>query len=111
MRFVVGEDTTCPEVSANTQHRVYCNGPLKPDTYYEVRMRAFTDMGYADSVPFKIKTSEIYEKLSLILIPDGCEKTRLKIKRFGVFSRLSRKIFIGMMQLISVDVVARRCQL
>ncbi|XP_008205234.1 phosphatidylinositol phosphatase PTPRQ isoform X1 [Nasonia vitripennis] len=57
VKFVVGEDTTCPDVSSNTKTRAYCNGPLKSDTWYEVRMRAFTDQGYADSVSFTIKTN------------------------------------------------------
>jgi hypothetical protein len=37
---------------------MYCNGPLKPDTWYDVRMRAFTNGGYSDSKLFRIKTSE-----------------------------------------------------
>lgn len=58
VKFVIGEDATCPEVSSNTKTRAYCNGPLKADTWYEVRMRAFTEHGYSDSVAFSIKTSQ-----------------------------------------------------
>jgi hypothetical protein len=65
VKFVIGEDTTCPQVSSNTKTRAYCNGPLKPDTWYEVRMRAFTDKGYADSVSFTIKTSKFFKFLQI----------------------------------------------
>lgn len=58
VRYVIGEDTNCKDVSSNTEKRVHCNGPLKPDTWYHVRMRAFTNGGYADSAIFTIKTSE-----------------------------------------------------
>ncbi|XP_058788976.1 receptor-type tyrosine-protein phosphatase eta-like isoform X2 [Phymastichus coffea] len=64
-KFVIGEDATCPEVSSNSPTRSYCNGPLKPGSWYEVRMRAFTDQGYADSVAFKIKTNA---ELNLVLV-------------------------------------------
>lgn len=58
VKFTLGEDTTCPIVSSNNKKRVYCNGPLKPDTWYEVRMRAFTEGGYADSISLSVKTSK-----------------------------------------------------
>ncbi|XP_011175573.2 tyrosine-protein phosphatase 10D isoform X2 [Solenopsis invicta] len=57
VRYVIGEDTNCKDVSSNTEKRVHCNGPLKPDTWYHVRMRAFTNGGYADSAIFTIKTN------------------------------------------------------
>ncbi|KAK0159358.1 hypothetical protein PV328_010243 [Microctonus aethiopoides] len=58
LKFVIGEDTeTCPELSSNQHERSYCNGPLKPDTWYDVRMRAFTNGGYRDSIVFTIKTN------------------------------------------------------
>ncbi|XP_015605731.1 receptor-type tyrosine-protein phosphatase eta [Cephus cinctus] len=56
VKYVIGEDITCKELSANTESRLYCNGPLKPDMLYHVRMRAFTSGGYADSVTFTVKT-------------------------------------------------------
>ncbi|XP_043267007.1 receptor-type tyrosine-protein phosphatase H [Venturia canescens] len=57
VKFVLGEDTeTCPEISSNQEERSYCNGPLDPDTWYDVRMRAFTSGGYRDSVIFTVKT-------------------------------------------------------
>lgn len=58
VKYTIGEDMDCKEISANMEPRVYCNGPLKPDTWYHVRMRAFTDGGYTDSEIFMIKTSE-----------------------------------------------------
>lgn len=58
VKYTIGEDTTCKEISSNTNKRLYCNGPLKPDTWYHVRMRAFTYGGYTDSEIFVIKTSE-----------------------------------------------------
>lgn len=58
VKYTIGEDINCKEISSNTDQRVYCNGPLQPDTWYHVRMRAFTDGGYADSELFTIKTSE-----------------------------------------------------
>ncbi|XP_014208904.1 tyrosine-protein phosphatase 10D isoform X2 [Copidosoma floridanum] len=57
IKFEIGDDLMCPQVSANTKDRVYCNGPLNPDSWYEVRMRAFTARGYADSASFAIKTN------------------------------------------------------
>lgn len=57
VKYTIGEDTNCKEFSSNTNKRVYCNGPLKPNTWYHVRMRAFTHGGYADSTTFVIKTS------------------------------------------------------
>ncbi|XP_054004981.1 tyrosine-protein phosphatase 10D isoform X1 [Hylaeus anthracinus] len=57
VKYTLGEDTSCKEISSNTNKRVYCNGPLKPDTWYYVRMRAFTRGGYADSSIFLIKTN------------------------------------------------------
>ncbi|GAB1864958.1 protein-tyrosine-phosphatase [Camponotus japonicus] len=57
VKYTIGEDTDCKEVSSNTEKQMYCNGPLKPDTWYHVRMRAFTYGGYTDSVVFQIKTN------------------------------------------------------
>lgn len=68
VKYTIGEDTDCKEISANTNSQLYCNGPLKPDTWYHVRMRAFTYGGYTDSDVFKIKTSEyifVYLQYSL----------------------------------------------
>lgn len=67
---MIGEDTACKQVSSNqnksddeTYVPMYCNGPLKPGTWYDVRMRAFTDGGYTDSGIFQIKTSEYFLNL------------------------------------------------
>ncbi|OXU30036.1 hypothetical protein TSAR_017032 [Trichomalopsis sarcophagae] len=70
VKIVIGDDITCKDVSMTTKGRLYCNGPLKPDTWYEVRMRAFTYGGYADSTPFKVKTGTLLDKdvLKLFLI-------------------------------------------
>ncbi|XP_029664707.1 tyrosine-protein phosphatase 10D isoform X3 [Formica exsecta] len=57
VKYTIGEDTDCKEVSSNTDEQLYCNGPLKPDTWYHVRMRAFTYGGYTDSDVFQIKTN------------------------------------------------------
>nr|XP_034171362.1 tyrosine-protein phosphatase 10D [Osmia lignaria]XP_034171370.1 tyrosine-protein phosphatase 10D [Osmia lignaria]XP_034171380.1 tyrosine-protein phosphatase 10D [Osmia lignaria] len=57
VKYTIGEDTNCKEFSSNTNKKVYCNGPLKPNTWYHVRMRAFTHGGYADSTTFVIKTN------------------------------------------------------
>ncbi|XP_066591516.1 receptor-type tyrosine-protein phosphatase H [Prorops nasuta] len=57
VKYVIGEDTTCKEISQNSDNRLYCNGPLKPDTTYHVRMRAFTYGGYTDSIAFEIRTN------------------------------------------------------
>uniref|UniRef100_A0A0C9RSG0 protein-tyrosine-phosphatase n=1 Tax=Fopius arisanus TaxID=64838 RepID=A0A0C9RSG0_9HYME len=58
VNFVLGDDTeTCPELSSNHGQRSYCNGPLKPDTWYDVRIRAFTNGGYQDSTIFTVKTN------------------------------------------------------
>ncbi|XP_008546122.1 receptor-type tyrosine-protein phosphatase beta isoform X1 [Microplitis demolitor] len=56
VKFQIGEDMeTCPELSKSKTS--YCNGPLKSDTWYDIRMRAFTDGGYRDSEVFTIKTN------------------------------------------------------
>ncbi|XP_015179921.1 PREDICTED: tyrosine-protein phosphatase 10D isoform X2 [Polistes dominula] len=57
VKYVLGEDTACKEISSNTNGRLYCNGPLKSDTWYDVRMRAFTSGGFTDSPAFLIKTN------------------------------------------------------
>ncbi|CAK9825508.1 Receptor-type tyrosine-protein phosphatase beta [Anthophora retusa] len=57
VKYTLGEDTNCKEISSNTNKRVYCNGPLKPNTWYHIRMRAFTRGGYSDSTTFLIKTN------------------------------------------------------
>ncbi|KZC11346.1 60S ribosomal protein L10a [Dufourea novaeangliae] len=57
VKYTLGEDTNCEEISSNTNKRVYCNGPLKPNSWFHVRMRAFTRGGYADSTIFLIKTN------------------------------------------------------
>lgn len=68
LKFVIGEDTeTCPELSSNQHERSYCNGPLKPDTWYDVRMRAFTNGGYRDSIVFTIKTSNVNYSIDLFI--------------------------------------------
>lgn len=59
MKFTIGGDITCKDFSLATKRRLYCNGPLKPDTWYEVKMRAFTNGGYSDSLPFQVKTGII----------------------------------------------------
>ncbi|RLU19008.1 hypothetical protein DMN91_009366 [Ooceraea biroi] len=56
IKYTVGEDVSCKDISSKTDKPMYCNGPLKPDTWYHVRMRAFTNGGYADSDVFLIKT-------------------------------------------------------
>ncbi|XP_011694780.1 PREDICTED: receptor-type tyrosine-protein phosphatase eta isoform X2 [Wasmannia auropunctata] len=57
VKYIIGNDNDCKEISSNMDNRVYCNGPLQPDTWYHVRMRAFTDGGYTDSKIFRIKTN------------------------------------------------------
>ncbi|XP_033177215.1 tyrosine-protein phosphatase 10D isoform X2 [Bombus impatiens] len=57
VKYTLGENTNCKEISSNTNKRIYCNGPLKPNTWYHVRMRAFTRGGYSDSTTFLIKTN------------------------------------------------------
>ncbi|XP_015119672.1 tyrosine-protein phosphatase 10D isoform X2 [Diachasma alloeum] len=58
VKYILGDDTeNCPKLSSNSQQRSYCNGPLEPDTWYDVRMRAFTNGGYQDSTIFTVKTN------------------------------------------------------
>lgn len=59
VKFLIGEESeTCPELSLKQLERSYCNGPLKPDAWYDVRIRAFTNGGYRDSPIFTVKTSK-----------------------------------------------------
>ncbi|XP_063979718.1 tyrosine-protein phosphatase 10D isoform X2 [Diachasmimorpha longicaudata] len=58
VKYILGDDTEhCPKLSSNSGQRSYCNGPLEPDTWYDVRMRAFTNGGYRDSTIFTVKTN------------------------------------------------------
>lgn len=72
VKFTIGDDATCKELSMANGGRIYCNGPLKPDTWYEVKMRAFTSGGYSDSPPFKIKTGMKYYRYSVIIAAHAC---------------------------------------
>lgn len=56
VKFIIGEDIHCKYASKSATQRRYCNGPLKPDTWYEVKMRAFTLGGYSDAPSLKVKT-------------------------------------------------------
>ncbi|XP_023316235.1 phosphatidylinositol phosphatase PTPRQ-like isoform X3 [Trichogramma pretiosum] len=56
VKYTVGKDTTCAYMEFRSESKAYCNGPLKPNTWYEVKMRAFTSDGYIDSPTFRIKT-------------------------------------------------------
>ncbi|XP_032668444.1 phosphatidylinositol phosphatase PTPRQ isoform X2 [Odontomachus brunneus] len=58
VKFVIGAEDICKDISFNDVNGpLYCNGPLKPNTWYHVSMRAFTDGGYADSNLFVVKTN------------------------------------------------------
>ncbi|XP_076377068.1 phosphatidylinositol phosphatase PTPRQ isoform X2 [Megalopta genalis] len=57
VKYTLGEDTNCEHISSINNKRVYCNGPLKPNTWYHVRMRAFSRCCYADSTIFIVKTN------------------------------------------------------
>lgn len=58
IQYTIGDDVSCKDISSRTEKPTYCNGPLKPDTWYHVRVRAFTNGGYTDSNVFVVKTSE-----------------------------------------------------
>ena len=64
--FEIGVETDCTNV-------LYCNGPLKQNTKYYVRLRAYTAGGYADTAysdPIVTGRSFIYlytEKVSKVL--------------------------------------------
>lgn len=61
VKFTIGDDNDCEEMHSKSSNvKLYCNGPLKPDTWYEVRMRGFTNGGYSDSEPFLVKTSNLF---------------------------------------------------
>ncbi|KAG5345078.1 PTPRB phosphatase, partial [Acromyrmex charruanus] len=96
VKYTIGEDVNCKEISSNMDERVYCNGPLNPDTWYHVRMRAFTDGGYTDSEIFMIKTNA---ELNIALVIGA------------VFGILSMGIAVTMMLLVrkcSPYIVLRR---
>ena len=40
--FTVGADSSCSE-------QMYCNGPLRAETGYYVKLRAYTTAGFADT--------------------------------------------------------------
>lgn len=58
VKYTLGEDINCKEISSRANKTIYCNGPLKSNTWYHVRMRAFSHGGYSDSTTFLIKTSK-----------------------------------------------------
>ena len=70
VKFILGSDIDCKELSENTDSRLYCNGPLKPGTWYHVRMRAYTNSAYSDSAAFIVKTSQyyLYEMLKIQIL-------------------------------------------
>ncbi|CAL1677550.1 unnamed protein product [Lasius platythorax] len=88
VKYTIGEDTDCKEVSSNTNKQLYCNGPLKPDTWYHVRMRAFTYGGYTDSGVFQIKTNA---ELNVALVVGAV---------FGI-------LFVGI--LVTMMLLVRKC--
>ncbi|XP_058788908.1 uncharacterized protein LOC131662924 isoform X1 [Phymastichus coffea] len=47
VKYVIGEDVACRALIID--NRLYCNGPLKPGTTYQVWMRAIATNGYADA--------------------------------------------------------------
>lgn len=60
--YIVGEDTFC-----ETAFDGYCNGPLKPETKYSMKIRAYTAGGYQDSPPLKFTTgSGTYINLEIV---------------------------------------------
>ncbi|KAF7996520.1 hypothetical protein HCN44_002152 [Aphidius gifuensis] len=72
VKFVLGEDyEICPSLSSNRDERSFCNGPLNPDTWYDVRIRAFTNGGYRDSKIFTVKTNNEFSVVLTILIIFG----------------------------------------
>ncbi|XP_012230873.2 receptor-type tyrosine-protein phosphatase H isoform X1 [Linepithema humile] len=85
IKYDIGVDSNCKEFSLNTDQRLYCNGPLKPDMWYDVRIRAFTYGGYNDSVVFSIKTNAELNIVSVIA---------------AVFSILLMGILVTMMLLV-----------
>ncbi|KAI8036248.1 hypothetical protein M5D96_010841 [Drosophila gunungcola] len=63
--FTIGVDK-CSEV-----HKEYCNGPLLPDTDYNVVVRLFTSSGYSDAAVLNFKTKAAI-KVTLILVSVCC---------------------------------------
>ncbi|KOX67934.1 Tyrosine-protein phosphatase 10D [Melipona quadrifasciata] len=57
VKYTLGEDINCKEISS--RKTIDCNGPLKSNTWYHVRMRAFSHGGYSDSTTFLIKTNGV----------------------------------------------------
>ncbi|XP_034948424.1 receptor-type tyrosine-protein phosphatase F isoform X3 [Chelonus insularis] len=97
LKFVIGDDMeTCEELSMKKYERSYCNGPLNPDEWYDVRMRAFTTGGYRDSKIFVVKTNAEIQVSTVI---------------GSILGVLSLGILITMMLLIrkcSLQIVLRR---
>ncbi|XP_014227705.1 uncharacterized protein LOC106653007 [Trichogramma pretiosum] len=92
VKYTIGDDSTCKDFSLTNKRKLFCNGPLKPDTSYEVRMMAFTNGGYADSRAFVVKTAAEMNLVLIICIVIG-------VLFFGIFialwvaykARVSRK--------------------
>ncbi|XP_043516829.1 receptor-type tyrosine-protein phosphatase beta isoform X2 [Frieseomelitta varia] len=65
VKYTLGEDINCKEISSCANKTIYCNGPLKSNTWYHVRMRAFSRGGYSDSTTFLIKTNA---EINIVLV-------------------------------------------
>ncbi|KFM66966.1 Phosphotidylinositol phosphatase PTPRQ, partial [Stegodyphus mimosarum] len=51
LKCTIGLESYCPN------NETYCNGPLRPATQYEMKLRAFTRGGYAESQPLLARTA------------------------------------------------------
>ncbi|XP_058788909.1 uncharacterized protein LOC131662924 isoform X2 [Phymastichus coffea] len=65
VKYVIGEDVACRALIID--NRLYCNGPLKPGTTYQVWMRAIATNGYADADYVLVITGLLLLRINYIM--------------------------------------------
>ncbi|CAM1294425.1 PTPRB (predicted) [Pycnogonum litorale] len=68
IQCIIGWQRNC--TTRKTAKNTYCNGPLRDDTEYSMKLRGFTSSGYADSPLLEFKTDPVPDE-------DGIDKDSL----------------------------------
>ncbi|XP_055949369.1 phosphatidylinositol phosphatase PTPRQ-like isoform X2 [Argiope bruennichi] len=85
IRCTVGVDRECPS------GKPYCNGPLKPDTRYGVKLRAFTRGGFSETDPLYTVTDRIKETSSIVGVVVGVIVVFLMLSAFIAFTLILKR--------------------
>ncbi|GBL94854.1 Phosphatidylinositol phosphatase PTPRQ [Araneus ventricosus] len=85
IRCTIGVDKECSSA------KPYCNGPLKPDTRYGVKLRAFTRGGFSETDPLYTITDPIKEPSSIVGVIVGVIIVLLMLSAFIVFTLILKR--------------------